>query len=268
MKAVCGFVLFFAALSTAGGAFAQTVESGGVGLYNRGDFQGAIALLKNADEAEGIFYLGLAYEKTGDAGRAKDAFKKAFAKSYDVFFRKFDEWNKTAAAAPAAAAPARKSLSELLREVKANNQIGFSAAEKAYALKSDIFQTSEWRIKAKVLSDTLALAKTPGEIYAVTDKSLSGAGISERPFIPSPKDNKGIPYGRVNQSPNKPILVTIFTVFGADGKIKLKLPLENIYDAFTVQVLNGIEAVKFRTATKDGQPVAYYTRFHYSYSFG
>ena len=260
MKTLYTIILLLTLLCLASDLSAQQTESG-IKFYNQGNFERAITLLKNSDEVEDIFYLGLAYEKINETSKAKDAFKKSFAESYDIFFGRFNEWQK------ADQSRIKKSFSDLLEEVKTNNQIGLSAAEKAFSLKADIFQTNEWRIKAKVLLDTVTLAKAQDKIYAISDKSISDAKIIEKPFIPSPKDLSGTPLTRRNQSPNKPIIVTTFVVFGTDGKIKLLMPTEDIIDAYTVQVLKGIEKIKFNTASKDNKLVAYHAKIQQSFSF-
>lgn len=259
MKTLYSITLSLTLLYLASSVSAQQIESG-IKFYNQGDFERAITLLKNSDEVEDIFYLGLAYEKINETSKAKDAFKKSFAESYDIFFGRFNEWQK------ADQFGTKKSFFDLLEEVKTNNQIGLSAAEKAFSLKSDIFQTNEWRIKAKVLLDTTTLAKAQDKIYAFSDKSISDAKIIQKPFITSPNDNRGVPFARRNQSPNKPIIVTTFIVFGADGKIKLLMPTEDMIDAYTVEVLKGIEKIKFKTASKDNKSVAYHAKIQYSFS--
>ena len=249
----------------AGFAFAQTDSEKAIELYKKGDFQGTILRLKNSEEVKDLYYLGLAYEKSNEIGKAKDAFKKSFAKSYDFFFKRFNEWQKIYND------ESKQSFSNLLQEIKANNLIGLSAAEKAFVLKSEIFQINEWRIKAKILSDTMALAKTQEEIYSVSNKAISSKAISsvqivEKPRVAYPKDNRGIPLSRANASPNKSIVVTLFVVYGADGQIKLVMPTEEVFDAFTVEGLKAAGNIKFKPAIKDNKPVTYRTKIQYSFS--
>lgn len=251
---------FPAILFLTGAAFAQTDGEQGIKFYNQGDLKGAIAILKNTKDVRGLYYLGLANEKVGETGEAKDAFKKSFTKSYDFFLEKFSEWHV------ANTPDAKKNILDLLKETEDNNATGLSAAEKAFNIKSDIFQINEWRIKAKVLLDATNLAKANEKIYPSSDKSISNAKIAERFLIPFPKYSDGAPLARRNQSPNKPILVKVFIIFGADGTLKLLMPMDEMIDIYTAQVLSGIQKFKFQPATKDGKPVAYHTKLQYSFT--
>ncbi|HEX8287608.1 MAG TPA: hypothetical protein VF556_06430 [Pyrinomonadaceae bacterium] len=259
MKTLYNFILWSILFIFASNIFAQQTDQG-IELYKKGEFQGAIAVLKNSDDVKALLYLGLTYEKVNENGKAKDAFKRAFAKSYDIFFDAVIEEQKISGGA-------KKGFSDLLQKMKINNQIGLSAAEKAYNLDSGIFQTNESRIKAKVLSDTINLAEEKIEIFSSSDGLTSNIDITEKPRAVSPKDNQGIPFVRRNQSPNKPILVTLFVVFGIDGKIKLIMPIDNLIDAYTVEGLKAATEIKFKPATKDNKPVAYLSKIQYSFSF-
>lgn len=259
---LCKFILAsFVVLLFVNFTFAQVGREQGIELYDQSDYQGAIAVLKNSDEVKDLYYLGLAYEKINKIGNAKDAFKKSFVESYDVFFKKFNEWQKKYKDNQ------KTNFSDLLQEVKVNNQIGLVAAEKAFNLKSDIFQTSEWRVKAKVLLDTVNLAKTQTVIYSFSDKPISTVEIIEKPQPPFPRDIRGIPIARLNQSPNKPITVTLFAIFGTDEEIKLLIPTEDLIDAYTLVGLEAASKIKFKPATKDNKPIVYHRKIEYHFSF-
>jgi hypothetical protein len=251
--------LFCLSLIFAANNSAQQTENS-FELYEKGEYQKTIDALKNSDEVKDLYYLGLAYEKTGEKGKAKDAFKKSFAASYIIFHKKLVEWQKIPPG------DAKKKFSDLLHEYELNNRTGLVAAEKAYTLDSGIFQYNEWHAKAKVLSDLVDLAKTDGEIYSAFDKPISGIEITEMPRAPAPKDSTGVLLERRNQFPNIPIHVTFLVIFGADEKIKLVMPLDDLFDAYTVQGLKAASGIKFKPATKNTKPVSYQSRAIYSFS--
>ena len=262
MKTLYKFALSLALIvSFAGFTFAQTERGQGIELYRKADYKAAIAALRNSNEAEDLYYLGLAYEKSGQTGKAKDAFKKSFTESYDVFFKKFEEWQKIYND------DSKQNFADFLQQVKANNAVGFAAAEKAFSLKSEIFQTNEWRVKAKVLSDTTALAKKQTKIYSISDKPITAVKILEKPFAPSPKDNRGVPFARRNERQDQTITVTLFIIYGTDGEFKLMMPVDKVFDAFTVEVLKAAGKIKFEPASKDNKPVFYRSKIQYSFSF-
>ena len=255
-------VLFTIILSFVNNVFSQTENIEGIELFKKGDYQGAVKILKKSNDIKDLYYLGLSYEKINETEKAKDAFKKSFGKSYEFFFKSFSKWYEVDRE------DQKQNFSDLLQELNPNNQIGLLAAEKAFALKSSIFQTNEWRIKAKILSDTLDLVKAHNTVYYSSDPSISKLQITEKQRANYPKNNSGIPITRFNHSPNKPIIVTLFIVFAADGTIKLTLPTDDLIDAFTVESLVAASKIKFTPSTKENKPVASHAKVEYSFGIG
>lgn len=252
--------LFCLSIIFSTGASAQQSENG-VALYEKGEYQKAINVLKKSDAVQDLYYIGLAYEKTGEKGKAKDAFKKSFATSYDIFRQTLIERQKVPISD-------KKQFGDLLREFELNNRIGLVAAEKSYSLDSRIFQTIEWRIKAKALANLVELAKIRDEMFTSSDTFTSEIKYIERPPAYPPRDSNGALFSRVNQSSNKPINVNIFAVFGADEQIKLIFPLDDVIDAFTVQAFNAVSNIKFKPATKNNKPVMTRATLIYTFSRG
>lgn len=252
-------LLFTIILSFVSVTFSQTDNSQGIELFKKGDYQSAVKSLKKSDDIKDLYYLGLSYEKINDTEKAKDAFKKSFAKSYKIFFTNFSQWYKVNRE------DQKQNFSALLQELSQNNQIGLLAAEKAFTLKSNIFQTNEWRIKAKILSDTLDLAKAGNPVYYSSDPSISKLKITEKQAANYPKDNRGVPIIRFNQSPNRQVIVTIFVVFAADGTIKLMLPIDDLIDAYTAESLAAASQIKFAPSIKENKAVASHAKVEYSF---
>ena len=249
-NALYGISLLFVLLTATAASFAQSPDSAsGIKLYNSGEFAKAVESLKKSEQPEELLFLGLAYEKTNENGKAKDAFEKSFDRSYDEFFDKFSEWNKSGAPG------AKSDFSAFLQSVKLVGKIGLAAAERAFNLKSKVFQTNEGRIKAKVLQDAIALADSSERIYSASDKSVSALKITERPSLAFPRNPDGVPIARYKQSPNKPIIVKMLVVFGSDGKVKLILPTDKLIDIYTAHSISYFEQIKFTPATVNGKTV-------------
>lgn len=258
-----GISFLFVLLIFPTSVFAQQTElERGIELFDKGDFRGAITLLKDSGDAGGLYRLGLAFEKINETGKAKEAFKKAFVKSYDNFFAGIQEWQKIENGA------GKRKFFALLQEYKGSIEIGLSAAEKAYALKSDIFQSNEARVKANVLLDAVNLAKAQDDVSSPAGSPNQNFKITEKPRAAYPKDSSGAPIGRFNTRQGKTIVVTLFTVFGADGKIKLLMPMDKIIDAFTVESLRATQNIKINPAVENNRTVAYAVNIQYSFAMG
>lgn len=259
MKMLYRIVFIFVLLFFTNGVFAQNNEVG-IDFYEKGDFKAAISSLKDSDEVKDLYYLGLAYGKISENGKAKDAFKKSFVKSYDLFFRKMQDWLKTNNSETG------QNFSDFLREMKSNNEIGFAAAERAFELESGIFDSNEARIKANVLLNTVDLIKSGESIYSIADKSVSKAKVTEMPRLIYPKDMYGVPMTRFNTRQDLTITVKLFVVYGSDGQIKLIMPIDEVIDAFTVESLRAAGGIKFKPATKDDKSVTFGNATQYSFS--
>lgn len=248
------FLIFIASV------FAQQPEGKkGIELYENGDFPAAIKALKESNGVNELYYLGLAYEKEGEKGKAKDAFKKSFALSFEIFRKSLVEWQKVPISEE------KQRFSDLLQKFELNNRVGMAAAEKAYSLDAGFFQ-NEWRIKARVLSDLNALTKTRTEIYTSSDNLTSKIKIIEKPRLQNPRDNRDIPYMRPTQVIGKPIIVRLLVVFGADEKIKLAFPTDDVIDPYTTESLKAVRGTKFKSAIKEDKPVDYRSNIEYSFT--
>ncbi len=142
MKTLYSITLSLTLLYLASSVSAQQIESG-IKFYNQGDFERAITLLKNSDEVEDIFYLGLAYEKINETSKAKDAFKKSFAESYDIFFGRFNEWQK------ADQFGTKKSFFDLLEKLKQTIKLVFPPPKKHSVLNQTFFKLTNGALKPK-----------------------------------------------------------------------------------------------------------------------
>ena len=106
-------VLFLVMTLAIGNLFGQqSSPETGIELYQKGDNQKAIAVLQNSPDVQNLYYLGLAYVKAKQKGKAKEALKTCITNSYDIFFKKFTEWRNTDLRNNT------KMFSDLLQEVK------------------------------------------------------------------------------------------------------------------------------------------------------
>lgn len=82
---LCKFILIFAfALLSANSVFAQTDSQKGIELYKKGDYKGAVKILKqavksNASDAQTWYFLGLTYLKQDKKKDSQKALEKAVA---------------------------------------------------------------------------------------------------------------------------------------------------------------------------------------------
>jgi TonB family protein len=85
MKTLYKITLLFALiLLSSGFTFAQTEREQGTQLYQKGDYSGAVKLLKqatktDADDAQAWYFLGVSYLRTDKRKESEKAFKKAVA---------------------------------------------------------------------------------------------------------------------------------------------------------------------------------------------
>lgn len=241
-------VLFLAITFFTGNLTGQQVNvENGIDLYNKGDYQKAIAVLQNSEDVQELYYLGLAYEKAKEKGKAKEILKKCVTNSYDIFFKQFTEWrnndfvNNT------------KTFSDFLQSVKMNNEIGYLAAQKAMELERNIFKGRIIGFKIYSLRQTAELARTQEPVFAPTDKSISGFEITQRPGAKMPMD--GFPPSRTS-TPYNLTVVSLFLVFGGDGEIKLLIPADAVIDGFTYESMKAAGKIEFKPGIKDGNPVS------------
>ncbi len=258
MKGFYKFILF---LSLAISANAQTDANKGIEFYEKGDYQNAISALSKSEDIKDLHYLGLSYEKKDEINKAQEAYKKSFEKSYQLLFEKIGEWRKIEYT------ETKKSLSDLLKELKTAIDFGYASAEKAHKLESKIFQRNEWRIRARVLFDAKNLAASGETIYFRNDKNWKSLKITEngRPNYPD-TSNDTLTAKDLNW--NLPKTVTLFVVFGADGKIKLLMPADEKINSFTFSAIKAAEKIKFQPAEKDGKAVTTHNLMVYTFSIG
>ena len=255
MKVFYKLILFVCSIALVHSINAQ--QSGlsrGIELYEKGDFEGAISILSKSEDVKDLHYLGVSYEKTDQISKAKEVYKKSFETSYEIFFMVFDDWQKIEYS------DSKKLFSDLSQELKSNLEFGYASAERAYKLKSNIFQRNEWRIKAKVLFDAKNLAKSGEAIYSSADKTLKKLNITEKPGMKFPRD---IPS---NMRTNLTKTITIFVVFGADGKIKLLMPTDKTINSLTITSMSSAEKIKFQPAAKDDKAVSVHAQISYSFT--
>lgn len=217
--------------------------------YSTGRYQAIVDRLKNSENVEDLYYLGLAYERLGDPSKAADALKRSFLKAYNnVAIQIKDSFKLTKGS------DLRTRLIELERE----SAVGASAAQKAYDLKASIFSGNEFRLKATILKDVVALLETEAEIETPSDK-VTSPKVTYRPNLVTP----GVT--RRNEMPMRPFKVKLLVVFGSDGAVKLAFPVDGVIDAFTFAAVSNAKGVKFEPATRSNAAVAFLTQTQFEY---
>lgn len=219
--------------------------------YSTGRYQAIVDRLKNSENVEDLYYLGLAYEKLGDSSKAAEALKRSFLKAYGNLATQIKESFKS------------KSGNDLwarLIELERDSAVGASAAQRAYGLKASIFSGNEFRLKATILKDVVALLETETEIEIPSER-VTSPKITYRPRLISPQ------VSRRNEMPLRPFIVKLLVVFGSDGSVKLAFPIDGVTDAFTFAAISNAKGMKFEPAAKNNAAVACLIQMQFSFSW-
>ncbi len=251
MKLLYKTALLFVLLFSAVGVFAQQSDVGaGIELYNKGDFQGAVAKLKDKEEVVALYYLALSYDKLNQSKEAGETFEKAFKKTYETvsedLANRLDVTNKSE----------KVSFAEFLRNQKLRIQIGAVSADNAVRLKAKMSKQYEWLSKGMTMVGLFELLKTTETLYAF-DEVQTEPKIQKKPL---PKYTDAARRGNVTGR------VKLLIVLAADGTVKNVVPVESLPGGLTEQAIEVAKQIQFEPAVKDGKAVSTVKIVEYSFS--
>lgn len=251
MKLLYKTTLFFVLVFSAVNVFGQQSDVGaGVELYQKGDFAGAVAKLKDKEEVVALYYLALSYEKLNQNKEAGETFEKAFKNTYktvsEELEKRLDVGNKAE----------KESFAEFLKKQKLRIQIGAISADKAVSLKAKMSKQPDWMAKAVTMVGLFELLKTTETLYASDEVS------TEAKILKKPRPN----YTDAARQNNVAGTVRMFVVLASDGKVKNIFPIESLPNGLTEQAVEVTKKIEFEPAVKDGKPVSMVKIMEYSFT--
>ncbi|HMS39200.1 MAG TPA: energy transducer TonB [Pyrinomonadaceae bacterium] len=240
------FVLIFSTVSVFG---QQSDVEVGIELYQKGDFQGAIANLKNDETVFGLYYLALSYDKLNQKKEAGETFGKTFNKIFPIIIEdlefRLSNNNKNV----------KSSFVHFLDNQKLRIQIGAISADKAVRLKAKMSKEADWKEKAVTMVGLFELLKTTETLYA-NDEVETEVKFLKKSY-PSYTDA-----ARQNRFAGQ---IKLFAVLAADGTVKHIIPLTSLPFGLTEQCIIATEKLKFEPAIKDDKAVSTVKIFNYSF---
>jgi len=252
MKLLSKFTLIFVFLLSAVGVFAQqnNTLAEGVDLYKGGDFAGAVVKLKDTEDAAGLYYLGMSYEKLDKPNDAGKAYEKAFKASYNVLEQELEDRFEKPGKGD------KEALAVFFKRLTPQIQVGAVSANNAVRLKAKMSKDYEWMNKAVTTVGLFDLLKVTEPMYAVDE-------VETEPVITKKSPPKYTDAARQNNITGK---VKLLLVLGADGKVKNVIPIQGLPYGLTEQAVEVAKTVEFTPAMKDGKNVSTVKLLEYNFS--
>ena len=214
----------------------------GLQLYQNGDAKGAIEALRIAvkrqkDDISAWHYLGLAYERLGRMGNARNAHEKA-AKTADALL--------TSSPGHAVVIP----RTQLVEAADSADQYLVLSANPSKKKKE------EWHDRAEFLRVFAADIDPRVKTYSAKD-------VTTRPRVLEKPEPQYTEEARRHQITGT---VVLRCVFAADGRVRNIIPVRALPYGLTRKAINAAYQIKFIPATKDGRPVSMYMQLEYNFN--
>lgn len=225
----------------------------GVELYERGDDQGAIIMLRNAlrkreDMVAGWYYLGLAYERQGKSKDARKAYERATIGGERIL-----EWMYTTFPSET-----------VIEQFKTQLLIAAESVHRYLKLnpKLSTSKVQDWVIRSEVLRE-----------YAEISGDENQKGRLNKIYAPSEVTTKARilrrtepQYTEEARKNNISGTVVMRAVFAFDGKVRGIRVLSGLADGLTLRCVQAARGIIFIPATVNGQPVSQFVQIEYNFS--
>ncbi len=243
------YLLLLLTIATA----AQPAEkSPGIQLFEKGDFGGAIVLLKTSYDLVDLYYLGAAYEKSGNEKEARKAFDRSFRNGYKEFG---EEIIKRSMFDPKQIVPDDK-LSIYLEKHVGRIAVTAASALKTLELKGPSSNQSEWIMRSRMIGEIGRLLASDQLVYSARELDID-AKINNKPR-PGYTDE-----ARRNGTQGT---VELLVLLGSDGKVMGVLPTKLLSNGLTERAYQAATRISFTPAEKADKPVAILKAISYSFS--
>jgi hypothetical protein len=232
---------------------AQIVEkSPGIKLFDKGDFAGAIELLKKSSDLVDLHYLGYAYEKSGNEKEARNAFDRSFKNGYKEFSEGII---RRASFGPKQPAPDDK-LSVFLEKNAERIVVTGLSARRTMELIGASSKDNEWMMRARLLGEIGRILVSHQLVYSARELDV------EAKIITKPRPGY-TDYARNNSTQGT---VELLVLLDADGSVKGAIPTKTLANGLTEQSYIAANRIVFTPAQRAGKPVAILQALSYSFA--
>jgi TonB family protein len=240
-------------------AYPQTSQSDltsqGVALYERGDTEGAIKLLREAlknskDDSRAWNYLGLALVRQGKSKEAAQVFTKAVdlrSKTINLEFSRNEEWRDDRLVY----------LKTLLRDQIVSQTKLLEILTNKQALEKGQLDLETSKVQAACVEQNTSLGVDGQTVLRKSDLGIQRPKIL---FKPEPA------FPRSAREANVTANVILKGVFAPDGSIKYIEIIQSSGDIFTDEAVKAANLTRFLPATICGKPISFPLQLEYSFT--
>ncbi|MDT4966324.1 MAG: hypothetical protein QOJ64_1061 [Acidobacteriota bacterium] len=225
----------------------------GIELYDRGDDQGAIIMLRNAlnrreDMVAGWYYLGLAYERQGKPKDTRKAYERATIGGENILEWMFSTF------------PSDK----VRQQFKTQLLIAAESAQRYLKLspKLSSSKVQDWVIRSEVLREYEGMAGDENQNGRL-NKVYPPSEVMTKARILRRTEPQYTEEARKN---NIAGTVVIRAVFAFDGKVRGIRVIQGLPFGLTLGSVQAARSIKFIPATVNGQPVSQFIQIEYNFS--
>lgn len=229
-------------------ALAQTERERGIELYKKGDYRGAIVLLKkiterNEREIVASHYLGLSLEKDN---QSKEAVK--------IFESNVDNGLKLTAEKVEEKLGASRDLNDkepvrayVQKKIGGEISAALASAERLEALDAKNGASDKWQSKILSLRYFTESAEKPDS----ENSKITPLKITKKPLASGAEGETGT--------------IRLWVLFLPNGKIGLIVPLNRLSNRLTRIAIDAAKGIKFNPAVKDGKPISIVKQIEYGF---
>jgi tetratricopeptide (TPR) repeat protein len=230
--------------------FAQSDREKGIELFNKGDYNGVVDLLRKVDESDviALYYIGLAYEKLDRKPEAIKSFEKAIIICSDVISKKIEQ--KITGILSDDDQYMKNSFTKYKKELES----GYLSVKKLTELTSKEVKTDKWHKSftfLEVFSPNSEMAKT-----FVNDEPTVQLKLTKNPI---PEYTGTAQKSRFNGT------ISLRVLFLANGKIGLALPISQLPFGLTQTSIEAAYKIKFNPAKVGETPVSVWAIVNYGF---
>lgn len=239
---------FYISLLITTASVAQTTEkSPGISLFDKGDFAGAIVLLKKSDDLVDLNYLGYAYEKLGKEKEARNAFDRSFKNGYKEFGAEIIK---------RASFNLVDKLSIFLERNAQKIIVTAVSAGRTIELNGISIKDNEWLMRAYLMREIGTILASNQFVYSAREIDVDARIIT--------RSTPG--YTDQARTKNTQGSVVLLVLFDRDAKVKGSIPIRGLENGLTEQAYLAANKITFEPAQKAGKPVAMLRGVEYLFS--
>lgn len=235
---------------------AQTEREKGIELYEKGDYKGAAEILKKAalmndKDFVAAHYWGLSLEKDN---RTKEAIE-VFENNMDDCLGRVVEKIESRFGGIRKINDKETAHTLVQKEMGDDIKAAFAGGKRLEEINTKKAASDKWQ--NKILS-----------LQYFTEKSAAKSGEDKKDEATSVKIIKKPFAGYTDSARSNGIngLVRLWILFLPNGKTGLIVPLQRLTGGLTESAINAAKGIKFKPATKDGNPIAVAKQVEYSFA--